>query len=111
MIQIVCFNCNKHRHLARNYRNRNRLSVQANLIEEDLAPMITKIQPFRIWWLRLVRHAMSGMILAYLKNIMKLRTRTFFWRSPHNQSRWHWRIRVEVHIWRDTHTEENPAHF
>ena len=38
--QIMCFNCNKPEHLARNYRNRNRSTMQVNLIEEDLVAMI-----------------------------------------------------------------------
>ncbi|KAL5818317.1 hypothetical protein ACOSQ4_022159 [Xanthoceras sorbifolium] len=41
--QFTCYNCNKPGHLARNCRNRRRSAPQANLTEEQLIAMISKI--------------------------------------------------------------------
>lgn len=46
-VQIICYNCNKPKHLARNCRNRNRPVAQTNLIEEDLVAMISEINMIR----------------------------------------------------------------
>ncbi|KAA0036580.1 putative Polyprotein [Cucumis melo var. makuwa] len=53
-VQIVCYNYNKPRHLARNCRNRNRSATQANLIENELVAMISKVNAIKGlegWWL------------------------------------------------------------
>ncbi|KAA0058199.1 putative Polyprotein [Cucumis melo var. makuwa] len=54
MVQIVCYNCNKPGHLARNCRNRSRPPAQANLIEDELVAMISEVNViggFKGWWL------------------------------------------------------------
>ena len=53
-IQIVCYNCNRPGHLARNYRNWIHPTVQTNLVEEVLVAMITEVNViggFEGWWL------------------------------------------------------------
>ncbi|KAA0054951.1 putative Polyprotein [Cucumis melo var. makuwa] len=53
-VQIVCYNCNKPGHLARNCRNRSRPAAQANLIEDELIAMIFEVNVIggsKGWWL------------------------------------------------------------
>ncbi|KAL0558517.1 hypothetical protein IC582_003091 [Cucumis melo] len=53
-VQIVCYNCNKPGHLARNCRNRSRPAAQANLIEDELVAMIFEVNVIgrsEGWWL------------------------------------------------------------
>ncbi|KAA0036465.1 putative Polyprotein [Cucumis melo var. makuwa] len=53
-VQIVCYNCNKPGHLARNSRNRSRPVMQANLVEDELIAMISEvnvIEGSEGWWL------------------------------------------------------------
>ncbi|KAA0047549.1 hypothetical protein E5676_scaffold909G00050 [Cucumis melo var. makuwa] len=42
-VQIVCYNCNKSGHLARNCRNRSRPVAQANLIEDELVAITSEV--------------------------------------------------------------------
>ncbi|KAL4026406.1 hypothetical protein IC575_014836 [Cucumis melo] len=53
-VQIVCYNCNKPGHLARNCRNKSRPAAHANLIEDELVAMISEvnvIEGSEGWWL------------------------------------------------------------
>ncbi|KAL4025369.1 hypothetical protein IC575_013758 [Cucumis melo] len=53
-VQIVCYNCNKSGHLARNCRNRSRPAAQANQIEDELVAMISEVNVIggsEGWWL------------------------------------------------------------
>ena len=53
-VQIVCYNCNKPGHLARNCRNKNRPATQANLIEDEYVAMISEVNvngESEGWWL------------------------------------------------------------
>ena len=53
-VQIVCYNCNKPGHLAKNYRNRSRPAAQVNLIEDELVAMISEMNVIggsKGWWL------------------------------------------------------------
>ena len=89
-IQIVYYDCNKHGHLARNYRNRSRPAAQANLIEDELVAMIFEINvigSLKVGGYTLVHSAMSSHDLSFFENIMRLRTKISFWEII-TQPRW-----------------------
>ncbi|KAA0062929.1 putative Polyprotein [Cucumis melo var. makuwa] len=53
-VQIVCYNCNKSRHLVRNCRNRTCPVAQENLIEDGLVATISEVNVIggsEGWWL------------------------------------------------------------